>query len=78
METNNVAVVMHINETLSADEIQSLENNLTNEEGVNTVRISERASHLLLVNYDPRQATALSLLGSIKTFGLNAQLIGGI
>ncbi len=78
MNTHNAAVVMHINEILSEHEIRALEHKLTQEQGVHSAYISERAQHLLVVKYDPEHASSLNLLGNLTTNGYHAQLIGGI
>lgn len=78
MNTYGAAVVMHIDEILTEAEIHALEHKLTLETGVHAARVSERAQHLVVVNYDPQQACSLNLLGNVKTCGYHAQLVGGI
>jgi hypothetical protein len=78
MNTYDAAVVLHIDEILSADEIHTLEHKLAREEGVRSALVSERAQHLMVVKYDPQSATSFNLLGNLKTNGYHAQLIGGI
>lgn len=78
MNTYDAAVVMHIDEIMTESEIHALEYKLAQEQGVRSAHVSERAQHLLVVKYDPQQASSGNLLGSIKTNGYHAQLIGGI
>lgn len=72
------AVVLHIDEMLSAGEINALEHKLSQTKGVQSAQVSERAQHLLVVKYDPQHASSFNLLRNITTSGYHAQLIGGI
>lgn len=78
MNACGTTVVMHIDEIMTESEIRSLESKLAQEHGVHSARVSERAQHLLVVEYDPQRSSSFNLLGNLKTHGYHAQLIGGI
>ncbi len=70
--------VVHINESLSADEIHSIERKLAGVSGVVSACTHVKTPHLMVVDYDPRALQARQLVQHIKREGLHAALIGGI
>ena len=54
MPTYNVNVVVHIDESLSANQLNNMEKDLSDVTGVVSTCIHERNPHLLVVDYDPR------------------------
>ena len=69
-------VMIHINETLSADARFALEERLRQVEGVVAPRFNPDRDHLLLVAFDPDKAHPANLLSAVKTAGYAAQLVG--
>jgi hypothetical protein len=78
MTSFNTATVIHIDETLSDIELEDIERELAEDGGVTAACVHENARHLLVVDYDPLETTARSLLHSVQMQGFHAELIGGI
>jgi hypothetical protein len=70
--------VVHINETLSADQIHEIERKLADVSGVVSACAHIKTPHLLVVDYDPQTLRSMDLLKHIENRGLHAALIGGI
>jgi len=69
-------LIIHVNETLEANERESLENELRKLNGVIAPRFNKETPHLLLVSYNPRKIGSGQLLSRVKAHDYNAQLIG--
>ena len=78
MNSFNANVVIHIDEELSDEKIQSLEHELAGVPGIVSSCVHERTRHLWVVDYDPRETHSAEVLNRIKNTGLHAELIGGI
>ncbi|MEN8213586.1 MAG: heavy-metal-associated domain-containing protein [Pseudomonadota bacterium] len=78
MNTHNAVVIVHIDETLSDDEIHEVEQELATDDGVQAACMHVRTRHLMVVDYDAEQIKSLQLLGRVRSQGLHAALIGGI
>lgn len=76
MSHHNVAVVMHIDETLSNDEIHKLEYDLAYSQGILSACVNERTRHLMVVDYDPEKAYSRDILNVVQHHGYHAELIG--
>ena len=69
-------VIIHINETLSADARISLENAMRKIEGVVSPGFNAGKEHLLIVTYDTEKTTTAALLEKAREAGYSAQLVG--
>ncbi len=69
-------VMVHINEALSAEQRNALEENIRALPGVVAPRFNPGRDHLMLVAYDSETVTNASLLGRVRTLGYKAQLVG--
>ena len=69
-------VLFHINETLDEQSISKVEYDMAFHKGVRTACVNCKNPHLMLVDYDPMEVKALALLGSLKTRGLHAEMVG--
>ena len=69
-------LIIHVNETLEANERESLENELRKLNGVIAPRFNKQTPHLLLVSYNPQKIGSSQLLKRVKAHDYNAQLIG--
>ena len=78
MSTYNANVVIHIDESLTAPQLQAVEKDLSDVTGVVSTCVHEKTPHLLVVDYDPRSVHSGALLGHVKIGGLRAELVGGI
>lgn len=78
MNSYNANVVVHIDENLSAEQIEAMERRLAMEAGVTSACVHDRTPHLMVIDYDPRQVHSNQLLRRIRDNGLHAELVGGI
>ena len=78
MSTHNAVVIVHIDETLTNQEIQDVERELSAGDGVQAACMHVRTRHLMVVDYDSERIKSIQLLGQVKSQGLHAELIGGI
>mgnify|MGYP001554146028 FL=1 len=69
-------VLIHIDEDLTDDAIHGIEEDLAMMDGVYSACVSERARHLMLVDYDPEDIRAGRLLSEVEAHGVHAELIG--
>lgn len=69
-------VLVHINEALSVEQRNALEEEMRALPGVVAPRFNPGRDHLMLVAFDSDKVTHASLLGSVRAHGYQAQLIG--
>ena len=69
-------VMIHINESLSREEIAALENSLRKVEGVISPNFNPGKEHLLMISYDMEKTSSAVLLGKTRAAGYTAQLVG--
>jgi hypothetical protein len=70
--------VVHINESLSDDQIHHIEKNLSVVQGIVSACAHTKTPHLMVVDYDPQTIHARELLFHFQRSGVHASLIGGI
>ncbi len=78
MPTYNANVIIHIDESLSRQEINQMEQNLGEVGGILSACVHENTPHLMVVDYDPNTVSSTGLLQTLQGRGLHAELIGGI
>jgi hypothetical protein len=78
MNSHNAVVIVHIDETLTDEEIHDVEQELSTDGGVQAACMHVRTRHLMVVDYDAEQIKSVQLLGKVQSQGLHAELIGGI
>lgn len=69
-------IVIHIDETLNDDRIQSLEREMGDTRGVQSACMHERTRHLMIVDFDPTALRPSAIVTSIRKLGLHAQMVG--
>lgn len=69
-------VLVHIDETLSAVQKNELEEGMRNLPGVIAPRFNTGQDHLMLIAFNSDQVNYASLLGRVRAYGYQAQLIG--
>ena len=74
----NANLVVHIDETLSPEQLHLVEHDLAHVDGVVSACVHEKTPHLMVVDYDPQALHSRSVLQHIHNNGLHAELIGGI
>ena len=78
MVTYNANLVVHIDETLSADQLHGVEQDLSEINGIVSACAHEKTPHLMVVDYDPLTLRSEAVLKHFQGSGLHAELIGGI
>lgn len=73
---SNCDVMIHINETLSKEARSSLENAMSEIEGVVSPGFNTGRGQLLLVAYNPEKTNSAVLLQKARQAGYTAQLVG--
>lgn len=76
---NNISltdVTLHIDETLNPDQRRHVESDLRAIDGVVSVHYADARPHLMIVEYNPDQTSADSLLASVTGQGFHAEMIG--
>lgn len=76
MPAANSDVVVHVARPLGPGERERMEQSLAAAPGIRSVRASERAEQLVLVDFDPRAISALGVLRCFRALGLDARLVG--
>jgi len=76
MDVQLTDVTVHIDETLSDDELQAVEAELRSREGVVSVHVQPGKKHLMLVEYNPSQIGSASVLEAVTSKGVHAELVG--
>lgn len=69
-------VTVHIDQTLNARQLDQLEDAFRARDGVVSVHINPKKSHLVLLEYNPRKVYSGDLLSIARVQGLDAELIG--
>ena len=76
MSNYTADVLFHIDETLDQQSIHNLEHDMAYEDGVRTACVNCKNPHLMVVDYDPVEVKAQTLLGTITSRGLHAEIVG--
>jgi hypothetical protein len=75
--TKNVAdIMLHIDETLPADQLKTLEKHLYKMGGVLSATNRDDKPNMILVSYDPDKVQSHDILVKVESEGIHAQLIG--
>ncbi|OIP19279.1 MAG: hypothetical protein AUK53_00375 [Betaproteobacteria bacterium CG2_30_59_46] len=69
-------VLVHINEALSAEQKNELEEDMRGLSGVVAPRFNPGQDHLMLVAFNSDRVNCAALLGKVHAHGYRAQLIG--
>ena len=69
-------VLVHVDETLSHDELKDLEGVIRSEPGVITVGFHDDKPHLIVVQFDPELTQATRILQRVIDHGVHAELVG--
>lgn len=69
-------VTIHIDNNLDAEDRALLEDELRAMNGVISVRISEKTSHLVVVGYNPQLTSSQAILATVTAKDGHAELVG--
>ncbi|HSG98372.1 MAG TPA: ATP-binding protein [Woeseiaceae bacterium] len=76
MKTNVADFILHIDETLPPDQLETLENHLYKMGGVLSATNRDDKPHLIRVAYDPGKVQSHDILVKVRSEGLHAELVG--
>ena len=76
MDISIADVLVHIDESLSREELTQLEDAVRANEGVVSVRVPEGKSHMMLVAFDPDTTSTGEILHKVMERGVHAELVG--
>ena len=76
MSTNIVDVVLHIDENLSPEQRETLEESLRALDGVVSVVNKDKTPHLTIVQYDPDEMDSRRILKRVTNQGAHAEIVG--
>ena len=76
METKMADVTLHLDESLSHEQRESLRDAILAQSGVMAVSSHDEQPHLMIVEYDPDATNSSSFLDIAKDKGINAELVG--
>ena len=76
MDINLVDVTLHIDENLSAEQRETIEESLRALDGVVSVHNSEKTAHLTIVEYNPAVMESQKILKRVTDQGVHAKLVG--
>lgn len=75
--SNQIAdVIVHVDESLTRDQLKTLEDRMHEIEGVVSACNREKQPHAISVTFDPSKIKALDILASVKREGYHAELVG--
>ncbi len=69
-------VVVHIDETLTADRLKSLADAIRGVDGVISAGAQDKTPHLVTVLYNPDNVNSKEILDKVKKEGCHAELVG--
>jgi len=76
MDIQMTDVTLHIDEELEKNDLDIVEHDLRDNEGVLSVHRESNRPHLMLVEYNPDRVTSRHILNTVTSQGLHAELIG--
>jgi hypothetical protein len=75
MGKHRADMLVHIDEALATGELQELERTLGAESGVYSACVSDKTTHLMVVEYDPEDISAKYILDRVQEAGVHAEIV---
>ncbi len=76
MDNKMVDITLHVDESLSNDELEHLRDALLARNGVLAADFQEKTPHLIVVEYNPDIVNSSDLLKTVLDRGTHAELVG--
>jgi cell division protein FtsX len=76
MDIQLADVTLHIDESLSSEQRETIEESIRALDGIVSVHNPDKAPHLTLVEYNPDELKAADILERVTNQGVHAKLIG--
>jgi hypothetical protein len=74
MQTADVTI--HVDETIDHDRRVAIADSVRAQKGVMAVAHHDQKPHLMIVEYDPAEVNAATLLTVVRRSGVHAELVG--
>ena len=68
--------MLHIDENLTHNELETIRADILKKSGVLVADFREQKPHVLMIEYDPDEITAVEFVNVAKESGFHAELIG--
>lgn len=69
-------IVIHLQQALEDDAIHGLLRETSDENGILAACVSDRARHLMVVDFDAKETTPSAILRSVRQRGHRAAMVG--
>ena len=76
MSNTMVDVMLHIDESLNHEALESIRDDILSLDGVMAASYHDDKSHLMIVEYDPDSISSSAFLTVVKGQGAHAELVG--
>jgi len=77
MDKNIVDVIVHIDETLTHDQLEAIAARLKGLDGVVSATFRDNQPHMMIVNYDPEKTSSFGIHEFVTARGkVHAELVG--
>ena len=76
MSNTMVDVMLHIDESLNHEALESIRDDILSLNGVMAASYQDEKAHLMIVEYDPDSVNSSAFLTAVKGQGAHAQLVG--
>lgn len=76
MDTPISDIMIHVDESLTADEIAGVTEEVRGDSCVVSACVSPSDGHLIMVTYNPDCTSSSNILGAVTRRGLHAELVG--
>jgi len=76
MSAKMVDVTVHVDESITQTDRETLRDKLLHQDGVMTASFHKDKPHLMIVEYDPDTVGTSDILRTVKSTGVHAELIG--
>jgi hypothetical protein len=76
MKTSNANVIVYVQDSVDAEQINRIGASVAGLAGVVHTRPGANAHHVVLVDYDPRSVDSQHILGRVREQGFQATLVG--
>jgi len=76
MSDKMVDVMLHIDETLKQDELESVRDDILKLNGVLSAGYHNDKPHLMIIEYNPDDINSSDFLETVKNKGIHAELVG--
>lgn len=77
-QNQSVEIVLHVDDTLGAEQRNDLVSSLSTNDGVYNARFTPNRDHLMVVEYNRIKYKAVDILQKLTKYSVRAELVGPI